>query len=228
MDTPLPPSSSPHPSPAHEPVAHATPKSSKRKKAIVIMVILFMLGVAAGIAYWIDQQKYVYTDKSAISADVISLTPHTPGALKRVMVHDGDVVSAHQDVARVGDEMIMTEIGGVVLEAKRDIGGLYAAGQPVVTMIDPAELRVTARVEEDKGLKDVRVGQKALFTVDAYGSEEFEGTVESVSRTSREGDVVFNISDKREEKEFEVKIQYDHDRYPFFQNGMSAKVWIVK
>jgi hypothetical protein len=89
-------------------------------------------------------------------------------------------------------------------------------------------MRVVARIQEDKGLRDIHAFQKVFFTVDAYGSERFEGFVEKVSETSREGDVVFNISDKREAKEFEVKIRYDLNRYPMFENGMSAKVWIVK
>jgi multidrug resistance efflux pump len=94
-------------------------------------------------------------------------------------------------------------------------------------MINPDELRVIGRIEEDKGLKDIFVGQRAFFTVDAFGGEEFSGEVESVSPTPHEGDVVFNISDKREEKEFDIKIRYD-DSHPEFLDGMSAKVWIYK
>src|SRR6185369_571507 len=97
----------------------------------------------------------------------------------------------------------------------------------VVTMIEPKELRVVARVSEDKGLKDIYEGQKVLFTVDAFGARQYEGTVENVSDTSHEGDVVFDMSDKREEKEFEVKVRFDGNAYPELQHGMSAKVWIV-
>jgi multidrug resistance efflux pump len=199
-----------------------------RKMLMVFLIIFTIVSSMGGFWYWMDQQKYVYTDKAGISADVINLTPTESGVLKKVTVRDGSSVIAHQSVARVGEKMITTEIDGIVLKANRDIGAVYNPGQPVVTMIDPKELRVVARVEEDKGLKDIRVGQKARFTVDAYGSQKFEGVVESVSNTSREKDVVFNISDKREQKEFEVKIAYDLEENPPFENGMSAKVWIIK
>jgi hypothetical protein len=66
------------------------------------------------------------------------------------------------------------------------------------------------------------------FTVDAFDGKEFEGRVESVSETSHAGDVVFNISDQRQTQNFDVKIWYDVNRYPELQNGMSAKVWILK
>jgi multidrug resistance efflux pump len=124
--------------------------------------------------------------------------------------------------------MIMTQVPGVAVIVQKDVGTIYPAGSPVVTMIQPKELRIIARIQEDKGLQYVHVGQDAQFTVDAFGGETFKGTVESVSETSREGDVVFNISDQRQEQEYNVKIQYDTEAYPELQNGMSAKVWIVK
>ena len=212
--------------PSHD----SLPKPRNGRKILIrILAVFLVLSSVGGFWYWYQAQKYVYTDKASLSASVINLASHRmSGILKNVMVRDGDIVMMHQPVARVGDEIIITETDGVILKANRDIGAAYQLGQTVVTMVDPREMRVVARVGEDKGLKDVYVGQQARFTVDAYGSEEFEGIVESVSQTSREGDVVFNISDKREEKEFEVKIAYDLNQNPPFQNGMSAKVWIIK
>jgi len=209
--------------------AHKDKKPPKSRKPIIIgLIILFVGASAAGIWYYEDQQKYVYTDKATVSAPLIQLTPKSPGILKDVMVYEGEQVFAHQTVARVGDDVISAEIPGVVIMAKQDIGAVYNPGQAVVTMIDPKELRIVARIEEDKGLKDIKVLDKVFFTVDSYGSQRFEGMVEEISNTSRTGDVVFNISDKREEQEYEVKIRYDAADYPAFLNGMSAKVWIVK
>jgi hypothetical protein len=95
-------------------------------------------------------------------------------------------------------------------------------------MIDPRELRVIGQLEEDKGLKDVHVGQQATFTVDAFGSRTFYGIVDSVSPTSRESGIVFNISDKRETKSFDIKIRFDINAYPELKNGMSAKMTILQ
>ena len=199
-----------------------------QKIAVPVLAVCAVLAAIGGFWYWQDQQKYVYTDKAAISAPIIQLTPKSAGVLMNVYVQDGDYVQAHKAVARVGTQLISTEIAGIILDAHKDIGAQYSPGQAVVTMINPKELKAVARVSEDKGLKDIHVGQKVQFTVDAFGSQQFEGTVETVSNTSHSGDVVFNISDKRQEQEYEVKITYDTDRYSEFQNGMSAKVWIVK
>ncbi len=95
-------------------------------------------------------------------------------------------------------------------------------------MIDPQELRVIGRVQEDKGLKDIAPGQHVMFTVDAYPSNQYQGVVETVAPSSRTGDIVFSISDKRQEQEFDVRVSYDVNAYPELKNGMSAKMWISK
>jgi multidrug resistance efflux pump len=206
----------------------ASSGSSVQRYLFIALAVLGVLKVVGGGWYLAESGRYVYSDKAAVEAPVIQLAPSAPGTLMSVLVHDGDSVRASQSVARVGGEMLSARVAGRVLVAKRDIGAAYLPGQPVVTMIQPSQLRIVARIEENKGLKDVRPGQEAIFTVDAFGSQQFEGTVESVAATNVEGDVVFNISDKREAKEFEVKIAYDQDAAPRFENGMSARVWIVK
>lgn len=206
----------------------ATPSAKRAHPAVIGTAIAMVCGLIAAGVYVSHEGRYVYTDKAEIEAPLISLGPQAPGILKHVYVDVGDVVRASQTVAWVGEESINAQVDGLVVDAKGDLGAHYQPGQGVVTMIQPEALRVVARIDEDKGLKDIFVGQHALFTLDAYGSREFAGTVESVSPTKRSGDVVFNISDKRETKQFDVKIRYDEPENAWFHNGMSARVWIVK
>ena len=79
-----------------------------------------------------------------------------------------------------------------------------------------------------KGLKDIKVGQTVVFTVDAFGSKEYPGIVNEISPTSNQGDIVFNISGARQEMDFNVKVRFDEAQYPELKNGMSAKLWIYK
>ncbi len=206
----------------------AVKKGPNRAQVFLWLGLATLVCIIVAAIYLIHEAQYIYTDTAEISAPLINLTPLAPGALKAVYIEQGDVLSSSQTVARVGDEMLQTRVSGLAVIVKQDLGANYNPGQAVVTMIQPSELHVIARLGEGKGLKDVYVGQDVIFTVDAFGSRQFHGTVENVSDTSHEGDVVFNISDKREEKEFEIKIAYDTTAYPELQNGMSAKVWIVK
>jgi hypothetical protein len=67
-----------------------------------------------------------------------------------------------------------------------------------------------------------------MFTVDAFPGKQYTGTIVSVANTPKTSDIVFSISDKREEKEFEIKAIFDLKSYPELKNGMSAKMWIYK
>jgi hypothetical protein len=111
---------------------------------------------------------------------------------------------------------------------RNNIGELVSPATPVVTLIDPRELRVVGQVDEDKGLADVHVGEHAIFTVDAFGGKEYQGIVDEVSPSSRASGIAFNISDKRETRQFDIKVRFDITSYGELKNGMSAKLWIYK
>jgi multidrug resistance efflux pump len=203
-------------------------KLAQNKLLIAILAILIIGGTIGGFAYWKIIQTRVYTDKAEVSAPTIELAPENSGILQETYVNIGDLVEANTAVARVGDMLIKTKVKGLVINVNKDIGQLFNRGQAVVTMIDPNELRIVGQVTEDKGLRDIKIGQRAIFTVDAFGSNAYDGVVDEISPTSRQGDIVFNISDKRQEKEYNVYIIFDITKYPELKNGMSAKLWIYK
>jgi multidrug resistance efflux pump len=190
-------------------------------------LVLVVLAIG-GFAYWQYSSSRITIDKAQITAPEIDLGPSAPGVLQEVFVRVGDVIPADTVVARIDNQSIKTKVGGLVISVQKDIGKRFNPGEAVVSLIDPNELRVVGRLEEDKGLRDVAVGQSASFTVDAFGSRAFHGTVDSISPTSRESGIVFNISDKRETQEFDVSVRYDVDAYPELRNGMSAKIVIQK
>jgi len=201
----------------------------KNRKTLIIIGASAALAVLIGsVGYAAYASGRVSADKAEIQAPLIALSPQGSGTLDELDVRVGDAVPADFVVARVGTELVKTSVAGVIVAANADIGKLVNRGEPVVTMIDPRDLRVVARVEEDKGLESIRVGQTAFFTVDAFGPKRFAGIVDEVSPTSRASGIAFSISDKRETKEFEVKIRFNADSYPELKNGMSAKAVILK
>ena len=201
-------------------------KQNKALKAAIAVVAIVAIG--GGIMYWKNSQSRIYIEKAEVSAPIIDLAAQNPGTLNDVMVSVGDTVGENSPVARVGDEIIKSKVGGLIVSTKNDSGKIFNRGESVVSMISPDEMRVIGRIGEDKGLKDIHVGQKAIFTVDAFGSKEYEGTVDEISPTSRSSDIVFSISDKREVKEFDIKVRFNIDKYPELKNGMSAKLWIYR
>jgi multidrug resistance efflux pump len=204
-------------------------KDNPKAQAAIVLVLLII--IVSGLAYWQEDSRKIYIEKSGISAPIISLIPANAGVLDRVLVKEGDKVSRNKVLAYMTDgSELRAGTNGLVIYVNNVPGQTFSPlmGTPVIKMIDPSELRVVGRIAEDKGLASIKEGQKVFFTVDAFPGKEYTGVVDLLVPTSKDSDIVFSISDKREEKEFEVKVKYDIYAYPELKNGMSAKMWIYK
>ncbi len=194
---------------------------------VIIGVFLAVVAIGGGLMYWHYASGHLFIDTAQIVAPEIQLGPDSPGVLEQVMVQEGDTVLPNTVVARVGNELIKTTVGGLIISVNKDIGRRFNPGDAVVTMIHPEDLRVVAQLEEDKGLDRVRVGQSVIFTVDTFGSKQYYGTVDEISPSSHQSDIVFNISDQRQSQDFDIKVRFDTTAYPELKNGMSAKITIL-
>jgi len=196
-----------------------------------VMASLFgvvVIGGVVGLTYWWITLGRIYTDQAVVEAPITNVSPSTSDILKEVYVNVGDMVAANTVVARVGNELLKTTAPSVITNTDTAIGTLVSPSVPIVQVVNPSDLRVVAHIDEDKGLSDIHLGDQVVFTLDAFGSERFQGVVDEISTTARQEDIVFNISDKRQTNQFDVKIRFDVNAYPQIKNGMSAKVWIYK
>lgn len=203
-------------------------KTTRNKIILVILVALLIVGSIGGLIAWKILSARIYIEKAMVSAPVISLAPTVGGTLQEVFVNLGDYVHMNDPVARVSNELIKAKSDGQIVSINTNIGASFGPGVAVATMINPDDLRIVGQVQEDKGLESIKVGQVALFTVDALGSKQFQGIVDQISPTSNSQDIVFNISDTRQENNFDIKVRFDLSQYPELKNGMSAKLWIYK
>lgn len=204
----------------------ATHTNTRRTWIITGVIALVIVAATAGGIYLYIGDQRVAVDTASIVAPEIDLSPSQPGILQDVYVNEGDQVPANFTVAQVGNQLIQTQVAGIIISVPDQVGAQVNAGTPVVTMIDPTQLRVVGQVQENEGLNRIKVGDPVTFTVDAFGSQTFSGVVDEVSPTSEESQIVFNISDQREEQNFDVKARFDTSVYPQLKNGMSARMWI--
>lgn len=212
---------------------HFTPAEIKaekksRKTVIWIGIVIVILAAIGGGIYWYVSSQTIYIDLSMISAPIINLSPTSAGSLQAIYVQVGDEVPANTAVAEVGNQIIDTTVAGQIVSVDNTIGEIVNPGQTVVSMIDPTQLRAVGEIDEDKGLTDIQVGDPATFTVDAFGSEQFQGVVDEISPTSQQSDVVFDISDERPTNQFDIYVRFNQTQYPQLKNGMSARIWIYK
>ena len=187
-------------------------------------LLIIIAGLTA--AYLIITSTRVSVDTASIEAPLINLTPAAPGHLNALYVHTGDMVAANQQVAIVGTQVITSRVAGLVVAVDDAVGAEVDATTAVVTIIDPSQLRVVGRIDENKGLAQIHVGDPVTFTVDAFGGKTFAGVIDEISPTSNQSGIVFNISDQRQVQQFDVKARFDTSAYPDLRNGMSARMVI--
>lgn len=195
-------------------------------RAIIGLILIVAAIGGAIVAYLAVTSRRVYIEKSTVEAPEIDLAPTVSGTLENMYVKAGDTVAANEVVARVGTELIKAKVSGIVTKADATVGQSYNPGQTVVAMIDPGALRVVGQIDENKGLDRIHVGDYVTFTVDAFGSKQYTGIVDSVSPEAESGSVVFTISDQRQEQVFDVKVRFDESAYPELKDGMSARLWV--
>lgn len=214
--------------PKDQPQDSKKSKPISRKMLAVAAIVLFVIGIATVFLYLRIAGSRVYDEDAQIQSPEIELAPEKPGVLEEIYVREGQTIPKNFVVAKVGNELVKSKESGLVILAEKEAGKIASSTSSVVTMIDPVELQVVARVEENKGLEKIQIGQRVVFRVDAFGSKEYSGVVDEIGSSSRESALAFNISSQRPTKEFNVKIRFNTDQYPELKNGMSAKVWIYR
>ena len=87
---------------------------------------------------------------------------------------------AQQDLERC---RVKSPFDGWVVRRWLDPGAMLAPGQPVISLFDPATLRVDANIEE-KYLEDIAIGDEADIAVDAYPDLKIKGRVTDILRAA--------------------------------------------
>jgi multidrug resistance efflux pump len=187
--------------------------------------ILILVAALVG-AYLMLSSRQIVITASSVSAPIVDLAPASAGRLNALYVQEGDQVAPGASVALVGTEVVKAKQAGLVVRVDDTVGAQVAPGAPVAHMIDPSALRVVGKIDENKGLARIKVGDPVVFTVDAFGGEKFQGVVDEVAPTSNESGIVFNISSSREIQQFLVKARFDVAAHPELKNGMSARMYV--
>ena len=123
-----------------------------RRRFLPIVVLLAVIG--AGVYFFLQTSADSggLTVSGTIEATEVNLGSVTGGRVDQVNVQEGDHVEADAVVAVVngggsgrgsgGREMIHTPLGGVVLYRHVEPGEIASAGAPLLTLIDPDNLRI--------------------------------------------------------------------------------------
>ena len=75
---------------------------------------------------------------------------------------------------------VKAPVRGIVSKKGINVGQVVQAGQPLLAIVQIDDVWVTANYKETQ-LKEMRPGQRAVISVDAYGGREYKGKVDSVA-----------------------------------------------
>jgi RND family efflux transporter MFP subunit len=81
---------------------------------------------------------------------------------------------------QLGNAEIRAPFEGIVSARPADVGDVVQLGTPLVTLVDPASMRLEASVPAEQ-LREVRIGSRVSFTVNGYAGQLFTGQVERVN-----------------------------------------------
>lgn len=186
-----------------EPGAKATPRRLNLRRVLLIGgLIVVAIAVFVGISMYRESMLYVSTDNAELTGQPIQVGSISAGRLEQVDVAVGSSVKRNDVIATVSlpsqtgiaqngqpkltflataDSRIdiTSPVNGVVIGVPAASGATLAAGQPIISIIDPRSLWVTANVEETNVAR-VRVGQSVQVHVDALGTD-VPGKVEAIT-----------------------------------------------
>ncbi len=191
--------------PAAGPTGNTDRRRARRILILAVLVVVVAVGGYFAYGYLMDQELYVSTDNALVTGSMTQVGSLNTGQVSSVGVDVGDRVARGEVVARVmlptslgmtsggtpkmgfrgTDDLladVISSVDGVVVARSANPGDTVAAGQSMLTVVDPSRLWVQAQVEETK-VGRVQPGQAVEVTVDTLG-QRLNGHVLTVGQAT--------------------------------------------
>jgi multidrug resistance efflux pump len=187
------------------------PAFLNRRVLLPLLAVVILVVAVVGFSVYRDSQMYVSTDNAQLSGQPIQVGAMNAGRVDAInptigaTVHKGDVIATVALPSQVGVGQngqpkmgflgagdthvdVQAPVDGIVIAEPVAVGATVAAGQPIVSVVDPSQLWVLANIEETN-IARVKVGQPVTVHVDALNAD-VPGKVEAVTPAT---DAVFSL-----------------------------------
>jgi membrane fusion protein (multidrug efflux system) len=144
---------------------------AKRQKALTIVALVTLIGLAYGGYTWFEGRHHETTDNAYVQGNVIQITPQIGGTVTAILADDTDFVKAGQALVRLdpSDAKVALQLAEANLaQAVRQVRGLYANNLTLETQIalrdtDVAKAQTeVARASDDLARRQSLVGNGAV------------------------------------------------------------------
>ena len=151
------------------------------KKKFIWLVILLIIAFVVAIVWWWNYRKYVSTIDANLDGGRVNVSARVMAPLSAVFKHEGDSVKrgellAMLDSTATENYRIVSPVDGLIAKQWVVPGDLLQPGENIFTLNEGKELWVAVYLQETK-FNEIRMGQSALFTLDAYPGLTFYGKI---------------------------------------------------
>ncbi len=162
-------------------------KRSTRIGLIVIVVLAVIAAAAFAVSFFENASRLVSTDNAQVDGTQIPIVAPASGTLIDWTATAGAQLRRDQPVGRIQLQgayaqpqlTIRAPATGTVATSETTEGAYVTAGTQLAVAYDPADIYITARVDETD-LRAVRVGQPVQISVDAYPDTPLTGSVQQI------------------------------------------------
>lgn len=151
------------------------------KKKFIWLVILLIIAIVVAVVWWWNYRKYVSTIDANLDGSRVNVSVRAMAPLSAVFKQEGDSVKRGEllavlDSTMTEDYRIVSPVDGLIAKQWVVPGDLLQPGENIFTLNEGKKLWVTVYLQETK-FDEVRMGQQALFTLDAYPGLTFYGKI---------------------------------------------------
>jgi multidrug efflux pump subunit AcrA (membrane-fusion protein) len=152
-----------------------------------------------------------------------TIFPRVAGKLLKNLLHEGDAVKRNQNIALIErDEVgavyepvvVPSTLTGVIGNMYLDPGANVNTTTPIALVVNQESARILIEIPE-RYVGRISMGQKAVFTLEAYGEREFEAVIYRLSPVVNAQNRVVSAELRADNKDGAIK------------SGMFAKVKLI-
>ena len=150
---------------------------------------------------------------------------------ERIAAARAQVTAAEAAVAQVdatlGNASIVAPFAGIVTERHREPGETVGAGQPVITLMNPADRWVRIYVREDR-VGRVSLGQAARIMSDSHPDSTFTGRVVHIASEAEFTPRNVQTDEERVKLVYALRVQITGDGALMLKPGVPADVVLLE
>ena len=159
----------------------ANTSNTSDKKKFIWLVILLIIAFVVAIVWWWNYRKYVSTIDANLDGGRVNVSARVMAPLSVVFKNEVDSVKrgellAMLDSTATENYRIVSPVDGLIAKQWVVPGDLLQPGENIFTLNEGKELWVAVYLQETK-FNEIRMGQSALFTLDAYPGLTFYGKI---------------------------------------------------